>query len=523
MDESGSSTASSLWNQSSEPKSEIDSGMMPPPLLPPITARRPSLVGSMSNDQISPPNCGLKAEMMDENSQNSMGSDQNSMDRFPGSNENSIDTSMYTMVKRRNSTIDMMEENSNMSIIVNDNTMDVGVLHMNQFNNNRIEMMPTANDLKVLDLCVKQEEIAAQIQNLVQNNQNQMLSDLNALKNSTVNQLNTHMEAPSIYNTNHTNSNVVFAPNMISTTSTTTSPTIYENMCRETGVNQMNQMSQSNQPIDIESISNSSESMMGSPSSATSNRSPHAQDIILNSQSSVLNGNESLQSVLSSPTNSQSQHSISPDIILNPSVSPSMMCPSVTDANLLSPQGTLSNPILNTLPNISVIPTMPTITQTTQDAILNNLIPSVITQQNETQTIHMSRKTTPVAVKNMYLKAANEILTSQPTESTINALISMDQTMYNETQPSVTVAPQNNMQSLTTMFNGQDQLTNHQMMVVAVAAVQNNLASQQQQEAANVMEMNNVSMTLLNQAVNEQQMQRVQEELIRVATTNNLV
>lgn len=514
MDESGGSTASSLWNQNSEPKSEIDSGMMPPPSLPPITVRRASLVSNMTNDQISPPICGLKAELMDENSQNSMGSDQNSRDRFPSSNENSIDNSMYSLDKRRDSAIDMMEENSNMSIIVNDNTMDVSSLRMNQFNNSHIDILSNADDLKVIDLCVKQEQIVAQIQNLVQNNQNQILSN-------SVNQMNTQLDNSSMYNTNQTNSNAVFGSHMISTTSTTTSPTIYESLCRETGVNRMNQileMPQTHQSNDIES--NSSDSMMGSPTS--SNRSPHAQDIILNSQSSVLNGNDNLQSVLPpSSTNPQSQHSISPDIILNPSVSPSMMCQAVTDANLLSPQGALSNPILNTLPNIPTISTIPTITQTTQDAILNNLIPSVISQPSESQQMHMSCKMTPVAVKNMYLKAANEILTSQPTESTINALISMDQTMYNETQSNVGNVSQNNMQTMSSMYNGQDQMTNHQLMTATmVTTAQNNLAAQQ--EAENVMQMNNVSMSLLNQVVNEQQMQRVQEELIRV-TTNSLV
>jgi len=125
-------------------------------------------------------------------------------------------------------------------------------------------------------------------------------------------------------------------------------------------------------------------------------------------------------SAIAAQTNSpQVVNNMSPDIILNPTVSPTMMCHEQTDHNnLLNSQVSLNNAMLNAI----------NLPHTTQETILNNIIQPVMTQH--TEALHIPHKTPPVSVKNMFLNAAAEILTSQTSpmnaETTINALMSLN-------------------------------------------------------------------------------------------------
>jgi nuclear factor of activated T-cells 5 len=231
-------------------------------------------------------------------------------------------------------------------------------------------------------------------------------------------------------------------------------------------------------PSKVDVNSNSNDAILN----GNSNRSPRAQDIILNSQAAVLNGTNSLSVMLSGSP--QSQHNMSPEIILNPAVSPTMMCQANTD-----PTSLLTNSMLNGI----------SIPQATQEAILNNLIPTSLGPQPEP--IHISHKT-PVAVKNMYLNAANHILTTQPTQSTLNALISMDQSMMNN-QVQAQVTPM--------IIGGQSNVTNENSTMQNLSIYHPNehdnihhqiIGSNQLQERQNVL----AEISLINH-VNEQQMQ----------------
>lgn len=159
-DESSNSACSMMiWNPSIEPINEIDSGMMPPPSTLPLSVRRPSSSGTLMADQITSPL--LKAEIMDESSQGSIPDAMNhdSMDRMPGSNENSLDGSpikdMQFVQRIRKHSIDIMDTNS---MMVNENMMMHDTNSMGAFpsHDNGMGMMPVDNspEMKVVDLRV---------------------------------------------------------------------------------------------------------------------------------------------------------------------------------------------------------------------------------------------------------------------------------------------------------------------------------------------------------------------------------
>lgn len=151
--------------------------------------------------------------------------------------------------------------------------------------------------------------------------------------------------------------------------------------------------------------------------SPTSN-SPLSQDVMLNSQPAaalntspnMINGcnASSIDPIAITTTQSES------DIIMNPTISPTMMCHNTSgDANnLMSNAVTMGDPAM-------MAAALPAAQQpTTSDAILTNLMQP------------MSIKQSPVAVKNMILNAAADILSSEPnsitTETTMNALMSLN-------------------------------------------------------------------------------------------------
>lgn len=452
-----------------EPKSELDSGMMPPPsgLL---TVRRASS-NTILSDQLG---CSLKSELLDDSSQTSLiidavGSD--SMDgRYSGSNENSVDATtmkeiLFGPLKIRKSSLEIIDEDSNMSMVMTERSINVSPI--NDFSDSRMNSIH-----KEMEMNVEQKQHFVQMQGFSNNAQTTILPTLSQLE-SSVNKLtnmpNDDVEVMFVGQPNTTN---VFHQQMI-TAAVSNQSTFLESLCTEAAANQLEQILDSNK-LDVITVSPNN-SILSNPI-----HSPIDQDIILNSQSMIVNrtgspnnNTNSISSVLSVATSNSSQssqHSMSPDIILNPSVSPTVMCQASGDpSNILNQQVTLANSMLN---GISL---------STQDAILNNLnlIPSDMNQQ--TDPIPIQTKTS-IAVKNMYLKAANEILTTQPTESTINALISMDQSMMNVSghqqgntqvtsmllsQPTPSTSVQNPLQNITMYTDTTNQMIQQQQQNLA--------------------------------------------------------
>lgn len=189
-------------------------------------------------------------------------------------------------------------------------------------------------------------------------------------------------------------------------------------------------------------VSAMSSTMMNT--SPTSN-SPLSQDVMLNSQpaaamNSSPNGNTSSITSITPIVTTQSES----DIIMNPTISPTMMCNPAGDANTLMPN---SVAIGDTPMMTASIPT--TQQTTTSDAILNNLIQPMSIKQSASE------------VKNMILNAAADILSSEPnsitTETTMNALISLSQEQSSSpTQPQSTSPP-----NLISMHEGQSIMPQH--------------------------------------------------------------
>lgn len=412
-----------IWNTTIEPKSEIDSGMMPPPLSLPLGRR-----SSSSTDQLSPPILNtLKAELMDETSQNSESSFH--------SNENSMDsTALYATTSGQN-----ME-------IIDENSMIVGNNFMLQQQQQQI--VPTTSE--VIDLRVQQEQ-----------QRQQLYSEQNYLSNleSNVQQLKLQVEA-----------------NLFSQQLATT-------------------------PSQQQTNFNVTEISSDSPNGG--HHSPLSQDIILNSQSVVV----SLQNeVLASQQQQQQGINMSSEIILNSAVSPSMMCQTSPD------------PMLNTMTPMN---------QQSQETILNTMLPSVV--------LH---KQPSVAVKNMILNAAAEILTSQQTQTPIttggpmNELISsltpITTNMLAEQSQNMimTQAPSNAQNDILCQHQQSQQM--EQQMVNAIFSNTNVLPNMMSEVPVASTMMSNAGMTnLINQeirnAVNEElQIRRAQVEYLQAVRDDQM-
>lgn len=411
-----------IWNTTIEPKSEIDSGMMPPPLSLPLGRR-----SSSSTDQLSPPLLNtLKSELMDETSQNSESSFH--------SNENSMDsTALYTTNSGPN--MEIMNENS---MIVSNNFM---------IQQQQQQIVPTTSE--VIDLRVQQEQ-----------QRQQLYSEQNYLSNleSNVQQLKLQVEA-----------------NLFSQQLATTS----------------SQQQQST--FNVTEISDSP------------NHSPLSQDIILNSQSVVV----SLQNdVLTTQQQQQQGINMSSEIILNSAVSPSMMCQTSPD------------PMLNTMSSMN---------QQSQETIMNTMLPSVV--------LH---KQPSVAVKNMILNAAAEILTSQQTQTPIttggpmNELISSltpitTNMLAEQSQNMIMTQAPSNAQNDILCQHQQSQVTQQmeQQMVNAIFSSTNVLPNMMSEVPVATTMMSNGMTNLINQeirnAVNEElQIRRAQVEYLQAVRDDQM-
>lgn len=468
-----------------EPKHEIDSGMMPPPATLPLgVGRRPSTSNSaiitaaaavaaaanaaagVTTDQIQSSSIGLKTEIIDENSQNSTSDAMHtdtSLDQFPStvSNDAAVAVAAAAVAAAAVSVTSPIERIRKQSIdIIDMHSMSL----MNDANS--LSNFPTA---AATMHAVKQEEINSQLQSQIlsvaaaaqaaqaaaaaqtaqdQQTVNKFLSSLDSnmtdlkstvtVDNNSVNSL--FGNAP----TNTPNSNAIFSQppsinniEMMSATTPTNlestfSQSILSNNNPSPTMNQILSMSQTDSPKAVRSPSSSS-------SSSTSIHSPVTQDIILNSEpaASIQSGN--IQMMQSSQCTSQTEH-ITSELILNPTVSPSMMCPPSTDPNnLIVNQVTIANTILNEM-NLAAVAS-----QNSQDQILNSMMLNSHPSEPSNQMNHTSHKNTSAVttVNNMILKAAADFITNQErnsisTESTLNALMSLNSTpILNDSQSTV--------------------------------------------------------------------------------------
>lgn len=419
---STSCSALMLWaNQLNEPKNERDAGMMPPPATTlPLNIRRSSLTGMLScTDQISPP--VLKSEIMDENSQSSIlstGPDtmsHDSMDHF--ANENSMDGS-----NSASSQVNMLAATP-LELIMQKGAALSGAFPPTI---DQSSLMEIASN--VVDLRVKQEEqIVAQIQELVNQNSSDntdMLGVTRPVVDSvpmfvqTAATASTATAADVMYNNsmNAMGPSVVTAPptdrQMQQALDQTNAFPSHQGLMTEAGTaTAINHIL--SYPSAVQTLSPNVMS-----TSPTSN-SPLSQDVMLNSQplnasSNMLNGGNGSAIAPIAPIAPIVTAQSESDIIMNPTISPTMMCHN-TNAdtnNLLSNAVTMGD----TAMLAATLPTAPP--PSTSDAILTNLMQP------------MSIKQSPVAVKNMILNAAADILSSEPnsitTETTMNALMSLN-------------------------------------------------------------------------------------------------
>lgn len=412
-----------------EPIHEIDSGMMPPPSTLPLSVRRPSSAGNMLGEQISPPL--MKTELSDESSQSSLPDTMNhdALDRMT-INENSMDGSaikdIYAQHRIRKRSIDIMDSNSMMGTPVEMLIHDSNSLSGFTSRDGQINIMQSP-EMKIVDLRIKQEQqMAAQL------HQFELVSKADADLNQSVNKFLSNLDSSSLsprvdsvsvalYSNNNNNNNEALLQeinninNLATTNSVMSQPSFGHTLMTEA-----NTAGSMNQMLNSYSQNSNSESMMD-----TSN-SNHSHDVILNSQPAAsINSPNSITMLTSPGSVVNPEHNMSSDVILNPCVSPSMMCQS---ADTIPPQVT------------SVLACHPMQQQSPQDTLLNNLMQTA-------DAIHIPR-TSPVAVKNMILNAAADILSSQPSqisaENTINALISLN------SSPMITDAQSNVSQMMIT-------------------------------------------------------------------------
>uniref|UniRef100_U5EFX6 Nuclear factor of activated T-cells 5 n=1 Tax=Corethrella appendiculata TaxID=1370023 RepID=U5EFX6_9DIPT len=438
-------TNSFLWNSTNpNGKNELDSDMMPPPVnLLPLCVRRPSLLAEQIQNISSPPSQSImKSELIiDENTRSPINETLNpdSLERFPGSSDNSLDNNL--MYRQTNSVVptamDISEDNSNISMIVNDGTIDMNtinhhrnlhhpmstiinetglnvfhpatasvppaahimnnIMDTNELNNSRTT--PNANDLKVIDLCIKQEQMDAAVK------QSQLVQFIAATTNSNdpipnineVNELKAQLEVETLFN----------ATQQPSTQIETTFPTNMMNHHHDAQL--LGMQTQQNTIIPTSVTANPQQQPQTIDTTVT-------QDIILNSQSAITITTNNLPLLATTQQNQTNVNSatqaLSPEIILNPTVAPSsIMCQNTNDPNLLTSQ------VLN---NMAVMAA----SQQAQAPPPSTIIPPMIEPTPE------QKATSANVVKNMILNAAAEILTtnepSVTTQTTINALMSLN-------------------------------------------------------------------------------------------------
>jgi len=332
----------------------------------------------------------LKAEIIDENSQNSILSAENmseSMDTFV--NENSMDASSSASMLTPTPLELMMQKNAENSFAPTMNQS--GLLNL-----------ASTSPMTVVDLRVKQEEdLSVQMQELVNPTMNESSGSafIQQFGESKVGDLKVQINDVSMFNAQ--TSAMANSPEVMLGNSLMGSKTM--------STDQQPQLEQQSSVFNAPSImteagtATSLNHMLSFPS-ATSNilatsptNAPLTSDVLLNSQS--------LNPLNSSPTLMAGKTVTDSDIIMNPAISPSMMCTNAPNES--------SNLIAS-----NVEPMITTTSQPASDSLLNNLMQP------------MSIKQSDAAVKNMILNAAAEILSSEPhsitQETTSNCLMSLN-------------------------------------------------------------------------------------------------
>lgn len=516
-----SSNGSSLmiWaSQLNEPKNERDAGMMPPPTTTlPLNIRRSSLTGMLScssTDQISPPI--LKSEIIDENSQNSIIStgpdtlNHDSMDHFP--NESSLDGS-----NSASSQVNMLAPTP-LELI-----MQKATGFSTALNQSNLMEIATATQLNVVDLRVKQEEqIAAHIQELVNQNSSDNNDLLSAVNHSNernflsslgakINDLKAQVEGVPMFASatiNGNNSSDVMFTNRMNTLGHNVVPTTPSDHQMQQTIDQTNSFA-SHQGLMTEagtattlnhilSYPNPSQSL--SPnilSTSPSSTSPLSQDVMLNSQpAAALNTSPTMMSVTTGSTSTMAPIAITTtqsesDIILNPTISPTMMCQNANNdgTNLMANPVTIGDP------------TMLSSQQPTSEALLTNLMQP------------MSIKQSPVDVKNMILNAAADILSSEPNsitpETTMNALMSLNSAplISQDQTPQPTASSQSSNGSNTSvgLINMHDTQSTSSMMMPAHHHFENTAT----QSISDILSQNDPTSSVVVLAGNNQLIQNV--------------
>lgn len=217
-----------------------------------------------------------------------------------------------------------------------------------------------------------------------------------------------------------------------------------------------------------------------------------SQDIIMASQP---NSNE-MMNQNASPSNQNNSPS-SHDMLLSSQVSPNMMCQSsMSTSNVMLEIHQVTQAMNNNILNAAL-------NATSQD--VTDMMNSSNLMQRSTQDVH---KSPPVAVKNMILNAAAEILTSQQTpitESAMNALMTSATLLNDNTPPpnqspmiitQAPSAPQSELQQQTDQQRINDALCQTNQQPTLLDQHINNIMNQQMESsmmASNVQQMLNAS------------------------------
>lgn len=452
---SSNATAAAVVQQMwPETKHEIDADMMPPPASTqmPMIVRRPSLTSAMITDQMVLG--GLKTEILDESSQNSIADamQSESLDRFPvvqgGDNGGLlVDQSPMLMHSQRirKQSIEMLDMQS-MSLLNESNSLPSFPSHHSDMN----AMAAAA----AAEIAVKNEQIAKEILSAAVVHQGQQTVDkfLSSLSPTIADMKPTpQMEPNSMFVNNagtgagvifpqQTASNLVMASNAVNSIDQT-----LNNMLAAANHSPSNDM-QSLSLVRSSSVSSTSSSSSSS-SSSSPNSSPMTHDIILNSEPAAVITSVNMQQMLNAAPDANAAPSadhIPAEMILNSNISPS---------TILCPPNSVPNMMVNQVSLLNGIGMQP---QASQDSLLNSIImtpPSnspPIQQQTSPQPQQQQQQqqqspprqvaavvdaqsnpqvtATSTAVSNLIIKAAADFISNHENNpgSAIDALMSLN-------------------------------------------------------------------------------------------------
>lgn len=445
-----------LWaNHLKEASNKIDAGIMPPPSTTlPLNIRRTSMTGLMScgvTDQSSPPI--LKAEILDENSQNSLlsANGDNSLEYV---NDNSMDCTTSASLMPPQSALDIMSNPFQVppsSLMSMQSTSPINVVDLSSRVKQEGDLPSPMPDLGNPNLREESAKLIAAAGTGSSFMEPFCRSKLNDLK-VQVNDVPMFSAPPA---------DVMLGTNLSLTSLNTDS-------CLQQAIAPAVFGQQSMMP-DANGTSNTNMNhMLSFPNVSqtiasnclTTNTTPLTGDVMLNSQS-MPTMNTSPNALLN--VDSGSVSSIETDIIMT---SPTLLCSQNTaDAGaLITSPGSIGsdNPLL-------------TPPQPNSGGLLNNLIQP------------MSIKQSDAAMKNMILNAAAEILSSEPNsitpETTTNALMSFNTEQAQSTTPQHASPP-----SITNILTHSDSTSSVVVLAGNNKLIQNVVAAAAAQNASDIIQ-----------------------------------